>query len=186
MCGTLAVAAYHGAARGVVAFKHAPVVFDGLTCRLACPAQLVAFEVTKLTPTEFEQRRIDHNISGLAGHRKLSWNRCGTAVGQCKIAAQAAGPPPLPASLQVLRSPSLPACPHVPPCLAASGTTTLTCSSCPAASGLQPLTATVCPRVRASSAPVRAAGAPDPHALARLLSVRPQVLLLWELAVVGP
>ena len=45
------------------------------------PAQLVAYEVTKLSPTEFEQRVVGHNISGLAGHRKPSWNRWVGGVG---------------------------------------------------------------------------------------------------------
>ncbi|KAL4451194.1 hypothetical protein ABPG77_009266 [Micractinium sp. CCAP 211/92] len=46
----------------------------GQDCGQTYGHKLVAFEVTKLTPTEFEQRRIDHNIGGLAGHRKVSWN----------------------------------------------------------------------------------------------------------------
>ena len=59
------------------------------TTLLPCPAlppthsptlQLVTYEVTKLSPTEFEQRVVGHNISGLAGHRKPSWNRCGGGV----------------------------------------------------------------------------------------------------------
>lgn len=43
--------------------------------------QLVAYEITKLSPTEFEQRPVEHNISGLSGHRKTSWIRC------CRVCA---------------------------------------------------------------------------------------------------
>lgn len=46
----------------------------GQDCGATYGHRLVAFEVTKLSPTEFEQHPIEHNISGLSGHRKPSWN----------------------------------------------------------------------------------------------------------------
>ena len=39
--------------------------------------QLVAYEVTQLSPTAFEQRVVPHSISGLGGQRKRSWIRWG-------------------------------------------------------------------------------------------------------------
>ena len=57
----------------------APVCLPS-ACRPSLPSahtlQLVAFEVTKLSPTEFEQHPVEHSISGLSGHLKPSWNRC--------------------------------------------------------------------------------------------------------------
>lgn len=38
-------------------------------------SQLVAYEVTRLSPTEFEQQPVPHNISGLGSQGKRSWIR---------------------------------------------------------------------------------------------------------------
>lgn len=40
-----------------------------------CLLQLVAYEVTQLSPTTFEQRVVPHSIAGLGGQRKRSWIR---------------------------------------------------------------------------------------------------------------
>jgi hypothetical protein len=49
----------------------------GQDCGDTYGRSLVAFEIKRLSPTEFEQVPVAHNISGLGGHRKPSWNRCG-------------------------------------------------------------------------------------------------------------
>lgn len=172
--------AENGAGAGARAPSGAPVTRLRCCCSIKCvcprlPAtlpQLVAFEVTKLSPTEFEQRRVPHNISGLAGHRRPSWIRWGSwpalGVWACRAAALATQPSTIMATAAggcafcpALHLDSAQSC--VPPTpLAARGTTTSTCSSCPAASGLRPSTATACPRVRPGSAWVGALQRPLP------------------------
>ncbi|KAI7844140.1 hypothetical protein COHA_002275 [Chlorella ohadii] len=45
----------------------------GQDCGETYGHKLVAYEVTQLSPTQFEQRMVPHSISGLGGQRKRSW-----------------------------------------------------------------------------------------------------------------